>query len=164
MGVTLIERCHCAASPYMSQDDGPDGRTLRSMQLPVDLLGQRLRDAFDARQILHARRLHAAQTTETRQQLLTPFRADALQLLEPRSLPRLRPFARMPVIAKRCASSRICATSISAALSLPSSSGARPSAKISVSRPTLRPSPFATPTSIPVSRPSSVNTWRAIST
>jgi hypothetical protein len=53
------------------------------MQLPVDLLGERLRNAFDAREILHARRLHPAQTAEARQELLTPFRADALQLLKP---------------------------------------------------------------------------------
>ncbi len=72
--------------------------------------------------------------------------------------------ARMPVIAKRCASSRICATSISAAESLPSSSFSRPSAKTSFSRPTLRPSPFSTPTIREMSRPSSANTSRAIDT
>ena len=55
--------------------------------------------------------------------------------------------ARMPVMAKRWASSRICATSISAADSAPNATGGRPSAKTSVSSPTLRPSPFATPTS-----------------
>ena len=54
--------------------------------------------------------------------------------------------ARMPVIAKRCASSRICATSISAAESRPSATLGRPSAKTSSSSPTLRPSPFSTPT------------------
>ncbi|MNR24786.1 hypothetical protein D3C85_1418870 [compost metagenome] len=72
--------------------------------------------------------------------------------------------ARMPVMAKRCASSRIWATSISAALPCPSSSDGRPSAKTSVSSPTLRPSPFATPTSRPISSPSSSNTCRATST
>src|ERR1700687_4718064 len=59
------------------------------MELPVDLFGKRARNAFDARQIVDARRNHAAQAAEARKQPLTALCADPFELLEPRRLPRL---------------------------------------------------------------------------
>ena len=91
-----------------------------------------------------------------------PMPAISSSLLLPvRTLARL---ARMPVIAKRCASSRICATSINAAESAGSVNFSRPSANTSSSSPTLRPSPFSTPTMREMSSPSEWNTSRAIDT
>jgi hypothetical protein len=54
----------------------------RSMQLPVDLLSERQRDALDARQILDARRHHAAQAAESREQPLAALRAHAFEFFE----------------------------------------------------------------------------------
>ena len=96
----------------------------------------------------------------SRARFFGPTPAMSSSLLPPvRTLARR---ARMPVMAKRCASSRICATSISAAESRPSATLSRPSANTSSSSPTLRPSPFSTPTISDRSRPSSSNTSRAM--
>jgi HAMP domain-containing protein len=86
----------------------------------VDLLGQFARDAFDAGQVVdagarprRARRRSAAAAAPA----CGPTPGMSSSRLPPvRTLARL---ARMPVMAKRCASSRICATSISAAESWP---------------------------------------------
>ena len=90
------------------------------MQGPVDLLGQFARNAVDAGQVVDA----AAATPRTppkrcssRARFFGPTPAMSSSRLPPvRTLARR---ARMPVMAKRCASSRICATSISAAESWP---------------------------------------------
>ena len=78
------------------------------------------------------------------------------KLLPPvRTLARL---ARIPVMAKRCASSRICATNIKAAESACKLSLGRSSANTNSSKPTLRPSPFSTPTKRDRSKSRAVNT------
>jgi len=103
--------------------------------------------------------LHAAQTAETPIAALTPFRPIP-SVLEPRCLPRLRPFGPHAGDRKAVCLSRICATSISAALSC-RVRAARGHRENQGSSPTLRPSPFA-PDQHAVIEASSGNTCRAI--
>src|SRR5580765_2877063 len=62
-----------------------------SMERAVDALGERAADSRHARQVVHARRLQAAQAAEVREQRLALARADAGDVLERRRGARLRP-------------------------------------------------------------------------
>ena len=100
---------------------GASAKRARSVQRPVDLLGQLARDAVDAGQVLDAG-IATPRTPpkrcSSRARFFGPTPAMSSSRLPPVRTRARR--ARMPVMAKRCASSRICATSISAAESWPS--------------------------------------------
>ncbi|CAE6805565.1 hypothetical protein R69776_05460 [Paraburkholderia nemoris] len=91
-GAAPEHRLRALISRLLSASAPPIGRTLpawgsvayyRSVQLPIDLLSKRLRNSFDARQILDAGRNHPTQPAEARQQPLTPLRAHSFEFFEP---------------------------------------------------------------------------------
>ena len=98
-------RAPASPEPHSTPPPGPPA----SVQLGEDALGQRAADPRHARDVVHARRLHAADAAEVREQRLPLARRRCRRspAASTSSAPCARR-ARWPWIAKRCASSRIC--------------------------------------------------------